>query len=518
LDIAKSREAQSKITGWSKIGMPIPVPPASCKVYTPDDLASAMVKAVGDEPNAQWLEPSHGHGAFLRAIATLGVSKHRITAVDLDRRPSESDRLARTVRGVDFLDWATRTGTKFDRIVGNPPYVAIRRLPSKLRRVAASVGGLDGKPIGVAGNLWQAFVLSSLEVLAPGGSLSFVLPSAAEFANYSTELRRTVRDHFDVLELFRCDRPLFDDVQEGTVVAIARGFGGGPCRFRRKEVATREALIGELQRRPKVRRARCPIQTRPVSNASTTLGDVATIRLGGVTGDARFFLLTESERKAAALPSQACMPVLSRSRHLKSATIDIAGWRQLRDCDERVWLFNPPDRVLEDSAVQRRLNLLPSGGGCNRSAFKVAARDPWYRTPMPAVPDAFISGMQSDGPWLTLNLMPNLSATNTLYVVHFADFIADNEKFAIALGLLTTKARKQLSRKARRYADGLWKYEPGTLREVIIPEPSSCGNCKSLYIRAMGALLKGDYAGARSLADSAFAKQRSSSMACAATS
>jgi len=243
-----------------------------------------------------------------------------------------------------------------------------------------------------------------------------------------------------------------------------------------------------------------------------TFGDVANVRLGGVTGDAEYFLLTESERKAAGLPSQACTPVVSRSRHVKSAAIDIDSWRRLRDRDERVWLFNPTDDILEDPAVQRRLNLDPSAGGCNRNAFKVAMRDPWYRTPMPRVPDAFISGMQSQGPWLTLNMMPKLNATNTLYVVNFVDTVSVEERFAIALGFLTTKVRKQLVRKARRYADGLWKYEPGTLLTVSIPDITSCGDCRNLYFRAIDALLKDDSATAQRLADSGFSQPHVSRM------
>ncbi len=485
--------------------MPVLVPPARCIVYTPDQLAVALVKAVGDDPKARWLEPSHGDGAFLRAIAALGVRRERVTAIDLDVRQSVSDRLARTSRGVDFLEWSSRPKLMFDRIVGNPPYVAIRRLPPELQQTAAAVRGPDDKAVGIGGNLWQAFVLASLRILAPGGSFGFVLPSAAEFADYSNGLRRAVRDRFDILELYRCRRPLFDDVQEGTVVVIARGFGGGPCRFRRKQVATREALIEELERRPVIRRSRCPLLPRPIRGGSATFGDLATIRVGGVTGDAGFFLLTESKRKAAGLPLQACTPVLSRSRHLKAAAVDHEAWRRLKDADERVWLFNPPDGTLDDPAVQRRLNLAVSEGGCNRDAFKVAARDPWYRTPMPEVPDAFISGMQTEGPWLTLNMMRNLNATNTLYVVHFANSVTDEERYAIALGFLTTKVRKQLLRKARRYADGLWKYEPGALRTISMPDISSRSDCKELYFRAMDALLKGDSASARRIADSGLA-------------
>src|SRR5690242_14973426 len=119
--------------------MRIAPPPASCKVYTPADLAYAIVRALGDGTAELWLEPSHGKGAFVEAIAGVGVQRNRITAVDLDNKTEPADDLATTVRGVDFLRWASQTERRFDRIVGNPPFVSIAQLPVSLQRSAASV-------------------------------------------------------------------------------------------------------------------------------------------------------------------------------------------------------------------------------------------------------------------------------------------------------------------------------------------------------------------------------------------
>src|SRR6266850_3524896 len=110
-------------------------PPDSCKVYTDPELARAMVRALGDVPGGKWLEPAHGKGAFLHALASFGVSKERVTAIDLDSASCDADELAVTQRGVDFLQWSTQTNSRFDRIVGNPPYVAISRLPRILQDV-----------------------------------------------------------------------------------------------------------------------------------------------------------------------------------------------------------------------------------------------------------------------------------------------------------------------------------------------------------------------------------------------
>src|SRR5438128_1015128 len=109
--------------------------PASCRVYTSADLAEAIARALGDAPDVQWLEPSHGTGAFVKAVADLGVSKERITAVDLERVSCPADRLATTFRGIDFLRWARTSEKRFDRIIGNPPFVSIKELPPSLQKV-----------------------------------------------------------------------------------------------------------------------------------------------------------------------------------------------------------------------------------------------------------------------------------------------------------------------------------------------------------------------------------------------
>lgn len=226
--------------------MKLPHPPTSCRVYTPPSLARAIVGSLGDEPQLSWLEPSHGKGAFVNAISNLGVARERIIAVDLDRTISEADTLATTFRGVDFLRWAAETSRRFDRIVGNPPYISIERLPFGLQHTASSILDLNEQPIGRGANVWYAFVLSSIRLLNPGGSFGFVLPSAAEFANYSAEMRSAVRKRFSSVEICRCKRPLFSGVKEGSVVVIARDLGSRRRLFRRRAYTTPAALMRGL--------------------------------------------------------------------------------------------------------------------------------------------------------------------------------------------------------------------------------------------------------------------------------
>lgn len=378
-----------------------------------------MVHALGGTPGGVWLEPSHGHGVFVEEISRSGVPRHRIIALDLDPGKAAADRLATTIRGVDFLRWARKTDWRFDRIVGNPPFVSIVQLPPGLQLSAASVPDVNGRPIGRGANLWYAFVLASMRLLREGGCLAFVLPSAAEFANYSGALRERVAQRFARLEIYRCARPLFDCVREGTLVVVARGYGQGPGLVSRLSFDTRSALIRRLFSGRQPSGHRCPGGGPTARTGGVTLGSVAKIRLGGVTGDTSFFLMNERKRTSMGLPARALTPVVSKARHLRSALLTQSDWEGLRASGQRVWLLNPSAALADHPAVRRYLRLGRTEGGCDRSAYKVSVRDPWYRTPVPPVPDAFLSGMSRHGPWLCINETKGVNATNTLYVVRF---------------------------------------------------------------------------------------------------
>jgi hypothetical protein len=212
--------------------------------------------------------------------------------------------------------------------------------------------------------------------------------------------------------------------------------------------------------------------------------------------------MTEERRQALELPRTALTPVVSKARHLRSAFLNRKDWNELKSSGERIWLFNPSGRVAKHPKVMEYLDLDATEGGCTRDAYKVSIREPWYRTPLPKAPDAFLSGMSQHGPWLCINDMDGLNATNTLYVVTFR---SRSQKiwYMWALALLSSVAQRQIRRIGRRYADGLVKYEPGPVSKIKLPKLRLDFDYRSLYVQAVAALLGGDAAMARDIADSA---------------
>lgn len=474
---------------------------SSCLVFTPRRLADAMVQAIRQGTDQTWLEPSCGRGVFLEAIHAAGVSESRILGIDLDSQACSTGAHGRVLRGMDFVGWSSRAHRRFDCVVGNPPFIAIGRLPEPFQSRAASVTDLAGHAIGRRANLWYAFVLRAIRLLRRGGHLALLLPAACEYANYCALGRKQITRQFSRVDIVRSRIPLFETVQEGSAVLVCQGKGGESHLFRRHVVADVNAAIDRLKSLRKTGARLCRPHGGRQNHNVTRFGDVMTVHLGGVTGDADFFVLTEKKRRGLALPVKSVRPVVSRARHLGAACIDRRAWKSLRDKGERVWLFRPSKGVRALRAVRTYCRLTIEAGGCQRERYKVRNRTPWYWTKLPRRPDAFISGMTGNAPWMCFNEMRGLNATNTLYAVRFRRRFTRTERYAWALSLLTTPAVQQLRRMTRIYADGLRKIEPGQLAELELPVPPDVPDAVRQYRRAVRALMQGDVNKCRAIAD-----------------
>jgi len=316
-------------------------PAVSCKVYTPRPLAAALVHAVGDNSNAQWLDPCVGEGVFISVLAEFGVPPDRITALNLEINPGCEDTSVKTSRGVDFLQWALATEQKFDRIVANPPFLGLSKLDSELRQSALATTSPLGSSVVLSANYWLAFLSASLNLLRSDGCLGFVLPASWDFADYAASIRDEILKSFGRVEIYRCKRPLFDSVQEGAVILVALGFGRSNTHVQRLEFESPENLTNALTNRSTVRVSREEKSAEKVNTMPRSgffrLGDIIEIKLGGVTGAATAFLLTEEQRKEYRLPVRSLRPVLSKARHLIASETTLREWEFLRVNGHRIW-------------------------------------------------------------------------------------------------------------------------------------------------------------------------------------
>ena len=227
------------------------------------------------------------------------MPQSRIRGLELDEVQQPIDTLGRISRGVDFLVWTQRHQREFDKIISNPPYIQLGKLDPALRRSALNTPTPEGIGMRLGANYWYAFLCASLTLLKPGGALSFVLPAAWDYSDYAAPLRELLPRSFDEFEVHRCLKPMFPNRQDGCVIIVGKGFrtpsNGRELRY---EYESPHSLVKGVQSK----RNR---SSRIVSNQSISsppppgedeclLRNVAVISLGGVTGDSKDFLLSES--------------------------------------------------------------------------------------------------------------------------------------------------------------------------------------------------------------------------------
>ncbi len=463
--------------------------PPSCLVQTPRDLATAIIKYLGDTGEVNWLEPSCGEGIFLLALHDAGVPRKRITGVDLGIASTVADSVARVHRGIDFLAWSREHKGAFDRVVGNPPFVRISALKGELQKAALNGSSLSGIKVPGTSNYWLPFLIASIDCLHRGGSLGFILPAAWDYASYATPLRKAIGDMFAQVEVHRSKRSLFPGRQDGNVVLVCRGYGTGRCVPSRFEYEDGEALCSTLAGKGLALPSQVHLRvygSQPRAARSTVPAySVFSTRIGAVTGDVSYFLLTEEQRRELGLPVTCLCRAVTRASQIRSSEIDGHAWEKLRDSGERVWLFRPSNENITMAAVERYLE----NGACDRSSLKISTRDLWHRTPLPATAHGFISGMSKESPWVCLNRAKGLTATNTLYVVEFRGRTTIAERASWSLSLLHPSTRAAARSASRIYSAGLRKLEPSDIANLPLPVPTTTGGALSSYREAVEYLL-----------------------------
>ncbi|MGK3989644.1 Eco57I restriction-modification methylase domain-containing protein [Sorangium sp. So ce136] len=213
--------------------------------YTADrDLASLSL-----------LEPACGHGAFLVPAAERLIQSARrhdrdlrdiesaIRSYDVARAHVDRSRLA--VAGAlarlglprgdaerlseawiahgDFL--LTSQGRRFDAVVGNPPYIRIEQLSPELQdeyrhRYRSLYDRAD---------LYVAFIERGLDLLAPGGVLSFICADRWTLNRYGAPLRRMLSRWFRVqcyIDLHSASPFESDVVAYPSIFAVSHGKTG----------------------------------------------------------------------------------------------------------------------------------------------------------------------------------------------------------------------------------------------------------------------------------------------------
>lgn len=475
--------------------------------YTPDDLATVLVRWALADGKGPVLDPSYGGCAFLEAAVRILSEKDlsrpeaQVYGVDIDPACAETVRLIENLRDSNCIesDFLTLSpdelpGSPYAAIVGNPPYVRHHWISVGQRESARAVAAESTLPLPATAGLWAYFLLHSLQFLSPGGRLAMLVPEAILQTDYAAPLRRLLADKFTSSRLIHVRDRMFVGTDETVVVAACSGFGGKGS----VEAICVESL-GDLHSvltasmRGRSPSYRFPPGVSDTGREAVTLlariarssqvrrfGEVAAIRVGVVTGANQHFIRSQGDLDALGLPESVRHRIVSRTRWLKGLEFTEEDHDEFVNGKAPAFLVRPEDAD-EDRLVQRWIREGAEEGVARR--YKCSLRNDWFRVERPTPPSAFATCARSGWPLLVLN-RAGCQNSNAIHSVTWKpDFAGDPE--AVAVGFLTSAVAAWAELSGRRYGGGVLKIEPGTLKGAPIPVVDGVEDAFELLDRAL---------------------------------
>ena len=460
--------------------------------YTPEDLADFLVRwAVGCAPTSI-LEPSCGDGVFLARIAEL-AGEGSVKAFEVD--PDEAQK-ARTrvgdesdVCAADFLGWALsalqRHNTRFDAVVGNPPFIRYQYLPSAFQERAEGIFKVLGCRFTRHTNAWVPFVLASFAMLREGGRLAMVVPAEIIHVAHAQSLRSYLVANAKKLVVVDPAELWFPGTLQGAVLLMAekrsandaaagvgiesvcgraftkthpqdlfnasspvnQGDGCGKWTYALLSDPVR-SLLEDLTSRKGVSRFR----------------ELADVDVGIVTGANQFFHVPDSIVQRYGL-EQWAHPMFGRSAHCPGVVYDQAQHEVNADKGNPTNFVWFRDESVRESPSGREYIEHGERDQLHRR-YKCRIREPWYAVPSVYATDVGLLKRCHDAPRLVLNSL-GAYTTDTAYRIQVRRGSAERLVYNFINAITALSAELE----GRHYGGGVLELVPSEIEKLLVPVP-----------------------------------------------
>lgn len=470
--------------------------------YTPEPVAQVLTDWAITNSTATVLDPSFGGCAFLcAAIETLRKLNNptpgaQIYGVDVDPQaqayldPLYSAGAAKEqFIEADFFDVATDQwlgDTLFDAVVGNPPYIRYHDIPEEMQRKA--VDRLQTFEIRISGraSYWAFFLLYSIQFLKPGGRLAMVLPGALLHTDYSEQVRDLLKKYFERVTIFLLEERIFSNTEEESVLVCAEGAHLTHQTLRIGQIPRLSDLVPAFGNPDEVTRildrenGNDQWLSALVSSDAVHIynrlsirpnviraGDWVSTRIGVVTGNNKYFILSPSEWEENGLPPDIQTPIVRRAIYFTGLWItDARLQEQPKHFQSKHLLVAIPHSYQLGEAVNAYITKGEKLGV--NEATKCRDRKPWFVVPHISSPPAFMPIMSASWPRLVIN-RSGYTCTNNILKVFWREPRTANQWIRLALGSLSTLSQFSAELVGRSYGGGVLKLEPKEFAKLVIP-------------------------------------------------
>ena len=443
--------------------------------YTPKLIADFLADWAIQTATTTILEPSYGDGNILEAAIEVllrrGAQMTEIPSFvhgvehDAQEARKAADRFAHLdipklyqLRTSDFFDYCCETlfeQTRFDAIIGNPPFIRYQHFQEEQRSIAFRLMNQAGLSPSRLTNAWVPFLVASTLLLNEQyGRIAMIIPAELLQVNYAAELRQFLIDQYSKITLITFKKLVFDGIQQEVVLFLGERNGDDRTGIRTIELDDMHELASFQYTHFSLNEIKAMDHSREkwtqyfldqdeidllrlirLNKQVTLSGKVIDVDVGVVTGLNDFFILTQQQTRDLSLGLYT-QPIVTRSGHLKSIqfTLDDFIENSTNQLPSRI-LDAPNVPFGELPEAVKRYVAQGEANGVN-TGYKCRIRARWYVVPSVWTPDAYMLRQVHSFPKIILN-RTRATSTDTIHRVKFLSDLPPKEITAAFLNSLT---------------------------------------------------------------------------------
>lgn len=456
--------------------------------YTPVQLAKFIVRIIGKQySHSDVLEPSCGDGVFLDALESeCGINKFTsIKAIEIEKE--ETDKLKSKyadssnveIINHDFFDYyIDNRSSRYNLIVGNPPYIRYQYLENKQRELMSGIIKEHGMRPNKLINTWVAFTVACVHMLSDEGLIAFVIPAEILQVAYAEELREYLVKELEKITIITFEQLVFSGIEQEVVVFLGKkGSGKKEIRIvQRRDLDDLFSRTIDEDYQP-IRNVHEKWTKYFASNHENELigrikndkrfwklSDTAVINVGITTGNNKYFSITQKTVDAYGL-RDVCRPLIGRSSHANSLFFKDEDWKENIKRNKAAYLIDFPDIPISDYDEGYRRYIELGEANQENKGYKCRIRERWYRIPSIWVPDAFFLRRNNLYPKFVINGC-NAVSTDTMHRIKFKEGV-NGKRIVLSYYNSISFAFTELC--GRSYGGGVLEILPGEVGEIMVP-------------------------------------------------
>ncbi len=456
--------------------------------YTPEYLAKKIVELFNLDDIDSVLEPSCGDGVFINAIKSIPGFDFNgfIDAIEIN--PEETCSLVTKFKNDEKINiytddffhyFSTHVFSKYDLIIGNPPYIRYQYLTEAQRHLMSTILSDSGMRPNKLINAWVCFLVACVRMLSENGKIAFIIPAEIMQVAYAEDLRKFLSNNLSKITLLTFKKLVFPDIEQEIVIFVGeKGREEKGIRiiemkdlldFNTLDLSSNGFQKLSHNKEKWTKYFADADENNLVSSIRkdsrfTALSDIALINVGITTGNNSFFSVDKKTADQYDLGS-VVRPMIGRSSHAKSILFTHDEWINNVNEGKAANFLDFPDIDLAQLPAKHQEYISQGVKTGANEGYKCSIREHWYAVPSVWVPDAFLLRRSCLYPKFVLNKC-NAVSTDTMHRIKFNDGI-DPETALLSYYNSITFAFTEIC--ARSYGGGVLEILPREAGNVYLP-------------------------------------------------